>query len=188
MFGKNSIVSLSLTLPQRSGKVTDNLILNGIKICHSDELYSEIEEQNYFLLNSNDYGFGRVDFELLFEPIKEPYCQFWAGCISIRTNSKAIKINPSLSSYKMKPEQSLTKISHENKMSVTLSYFFTSAEEREELLNSKLFLIEGFLALKNKNNVYGFLCKIGKEDNEWTFSEGYTNRPNKKESIESYVH
>lgn len=188
MFGKNSIVSLSLTLPQRSGKATDNLILNGIKIYHSDELYSEIEEQNYFVLNSNDYGFGRVDFELLFEPIKEPYCQFWAGCVSIRTNSKTIKINPFFVNRKMLQEQSLTKISHENKMSVTLSYFFTSAEEREELLNSKLFLIEGFLALKNKNNVYGFLCKIGKRENEWTFSEGYTNRTTSKSDIVTYIH
>lgn len=186
---KNSIVSLSLELPSRPMRSAEILILNGIKISNTDDIYSEIEEQNCFALNSNDYGFGRIDFELMFEPIKISYSSFWAGCVSIRTENLKIKVNPPLESYiKRTTTQCLTKVSYENKMVVTLSYFFTNAEEKAKFLCAKSFLVEGFLALENQSNVYGFLCKVENHNNEWYFTEGYTNLPVEKTSIDRMVH
>lgn len=186
---KNSIVSLNLVLPSRPAESTELLILNGIKISNTDEIYSEIEEENCFALNSNDYGFGRIDFELLFEPIKMSYSGFWVGCVSIRTENLKIKVNPPLGSYtKKSTAQCLTKVSFENKMVVTLSYFFTNAEEKDQFLDAKSFLVEGFIALDNQSNVYGFLCKVENRNNEWCFTEGYTNRPVEKTSINRMVH
>lgn len=186
---RNSIVSLSLSLPPHVIKSPDLLVLNGIKISHTDDLYSEIEEQNCFALNSNDYGFGHIDFELLFEPVKNSYLNFWTSCVSIRTEKGAIKVNPPLASYSKKHDiQCVTKVSFENKMVVTISYFFKSAEQKAEFLNSDSFLVEGYLALESQTNVYGFLCKVEKINNEWCFADGYTNRPTEKTSIDHLVH
>lgn len=186
---KNSIVSLNFELPSRPIQSAELLILNGIKISNTDDIYSEIEEQNCFALNSNDYGFGRIDFELLFEPIKTSYSSFWVGCMSIRTENITIKVNPSLGSYTKKAaSQCLTKVSFENKMVMTISYFFTCAEQKAQFLDAKSFLVEGFLALKKRTNVYGFLCKVENRNNEWSFTEGYTNRPSDRTSIDRMVH
>jgi len=73
-------------------------------------------------------------------------------------------------------------------MVVTISYFFKSAKQKAEFLNSNSFLMEGYLALKSPTNVYGFLCKAEKFNNEWCFAEIYANRPTKKTSIDRLAH
>ncbi len=191
MLNKTNLVSLNLSLPPKANKELDTLILNGIRISLGDEIYSEIEEQNYFALNNNDYGAGRVDFELQFVPIREPYCPFWIGCTSIQTEHETHKPNPPISRYKANHEQtSQIKITYENKMAAGITYFFNTDEDRKNFLQSRVFLIEGFIALKKQDNVFGFLCKVEKDTNEdkWCFVEGYTNRPLKKANIDQFVH
>lgn len=191
MFNKTSLVSVSLALPSKANKEFDSLILNGIRISLGDGLYSEIEEQSCFALNKNDYGVGLVEFELQFEPIKEPYCPFWIGCTSIRTERKIYKLDPPLSSFKTNFDQTCqTKITYENKMAATITYFFESEEDKADFLQSRAFLIEGFIALKKQDNVFGFLCKVERDDQEckWNFTEGYTNRPLKKATIAQFIH
>lgn len=189
MFNRYNLVSVNFPLPSKPIKETDNLILNGIRISLDDGLYSEIEEQNYFSLNNNDYTSGRVDIELQFVPLKESYCQFWIGCTSIRTEHGVYKVNPSAGSYNTKHGQECrTKVTYENKMAAGITYFFNSNKDREDFLQSKMFLIEGFIALKKQNNVFGFLCRVEQENDNWIFTEGYTNRLSGKSNIRCSVH
>lgn len=192
MFNKTSLLSVSVTLPPRQPQHTDNLILSGLKIdLIDDRLYSEMQELNTFAVNSNDYGYGKMNIELCFEPITESYCEFWANCISIRTDTlpSTIKINANhLCSSNSINNSSYTKISSEGKLALGIMYYFGSNEEREKIENSNSFLIEGFIALGKRNNVYGFMCAAEQNQDIWHFAEGMTNRPYNKVSIESLIH
>lgn len=193
MFNKTSLLAVSVTLPPRQPLHSDNLILSGLNISLIDDhLYSEIQELNLFAINCNDYGFGKMDIELCCEPISESYCEMWANCISIRTDTLPypIKIDANnLCKANSINMSCYTKVTSEGKMSIGISYHFRTLEERNNIRNSNFFLIEGFFALSKRNNIYGFMCAAEKTDNDiWIFSEGSTMKPYKKVFIQNLWH
>ncbi len=190
MFNKTSLFSVNFSLPPRTIQHTDALVLSGMNISIFDEgLYSELQELNAFCVNSNDYGYGKMSIEICFEPIAESYCEFWANCISVRTDllTSTLKIDTSLLHEKNNCN-SYTKINSEGKMVLGVYYFFTTPEQRQMIVNSKSFLIEGFVALNKKDNVYGFMCAAEKHNDIWELADGMTNRPYNKTSILTLRH
>lgn len=176
-------------LPSKENNIQSTaLILSGCRTIVTDETsYSEQDEQNYCLLNDvND--FGKLDIELSFEnTMKNPYLKFYIRCVTIRTNNEKIcAIDKSM------PEQfkfdNYTKVTKDGKMAVGITYFFRSAEEREKLLNCNSFCVEGFISLKNKTTVYGFVCRVVHQADGWELVDGNTFRTSLHTNIESYIH
>lgn len=164
------------------------LILSGCRTIVADKTaYSEQDEQNYCLLNDiNDFGI--LDIELSFEnTMKNPYSKFYIQCVTIRTdNEKICAIDKSNST--MSKSDNYTKITKEGKMAVGITYFFRSAEEREKLLNCHSFCVEGFISLKNKTTVYGFVCRVVHKAEGWELVDGNTFKTALHTNIESYIH
>ena len=170
-------------------KSNKTLILSGCRVVLAEEsIYSEIEEFNFYLLNSNDYGFGLMSLEMFFEGDICDYSSFYIKCVTLRINGKPIfKIDKgpvasrSLNKY-------YTKITKDGTMALGVDYFFRTEEERQAILNCNSLCFEGFMALKNKLNVYSFVCKAQKSGSEWSLLEGNTYKITKFHTIDSFVH
>lgn len=165
------------------------LILSGCEVTLSEDIYSEMKEMNCYYLNNNDYGYDSFTIELYFENnLVNPYLQFYLSCISIRIdNSYICKINRNLS-YKTSKNKFYTKINKDGKISIGLGYHFTSYEEYLILNNCKSFIIEGYLALEKKNNVFGFMCHVIKSHDNWLMYKGDTHKVYKKNNINNFIH
>lgn len=171
-------------------KQTSGLILSGCRVTLSgNTTYSEIDELNFYDLNCNDYGFGRVDIELTFENIfSDPYFKFYISCVSIRSDGKTIcKINRNHIS-KIFLNDNYTKLTKDSKLALGLSYYFKSQEEQNLLVCCNSFCVEGFVAFKKKKNNYGFVVRVEKKDNIWTLVDGNTYRIYKNININSLCH
>lgn len=165
------------------------LILSGCRVDLSDEsAFSEIDMQSFYLLDRNDYGFGRMFLELAFDGDVFPYARFYMKCMTLRVNGfPFFKIDQGPSFARL-VEKNYTKINKDGKMVLGVEYYFKSAEERAKLLNCDSFCFEGFLALKHKFNVYSFVCKVCKADEGWSLQEGNTFKTTKYESIDGFWH
>lgn len=160
------------------------LVLSGCKLIMTENIkYSELDENNFFCLNSNDYGHGGMNIEICFDNIfEEPYFQFFLNCVSIRINNKNFfKSNMLL----MNKQKVYTKINKNGKLSITIRYHFKSTEESKIIKDCDSILIDGFIALNKKNNVYGFMCNVEESERIWTLSEGNTYKIFKKATIDS---
>lgn len=164
------------------------LILSGCKVKLNAVPYSELDELTYYYLNNNDFGYGIIKIELNFEnTFINPYFDFYIQCVSIRADNKTIcKIDKNPSSISNK--HNYTKLNKWNKLSLGVRYNFRSIDERDDILNCSSFCIEGFVALKNKTSVYGFMCHVQKIDNEWYLIDGNTYKPYKNVHINSLHH
>jgi len=180
----------NLSLPDNSSKESDALILSGCRVVLGGASpYSELDELNYYPLNCNDYECGRTDIEFSFDnSFKASYSKFFIQCVSIRTDDKLLcKINKNpLPKFLL--NNNYTKITKSGKIAFGLSYYFKSKEEKEQLLNCKLFCVEGFVALNKKTNVYGFMCLIKKKNNGWELVEGNTYKIYKDTNINNLYH
>jgi hypothetical protein len=174
-----------------SNKPNDNaLVLSGCRVTLLEETaYSEFDELNYYSLNSNDYGVDGINIELSFENIfNNPYFKFWARCITIRTDKQVLcKINYN-SMVNTAMDHNFSKVTKEGKIAIGLGYYFRSQEEQNQILNCKSFCVEGFIALKEKKNVYGFMCRIDKVNDCWQMSEGNTYKIYKHVNISKLYH
>ena len=166
-----------------------SLILSGCRVMLADEsLYSEIEELNFYRLNSNDYGFGFMSLEMSFDGVLCSYARFFVQCVTLRINNRVLfKINRGPSFFDS-INKCYTKINKEGKMVLGVDYYFKTEEERRLILNCDSFCFEGFMALNNKMNVYSFVCKAQKNGDNWVLLDGNTYKTTKFQSIDSFVH
>lgn len=180
----------NVNLPTITTSESKSLILSGCRVVLPEMIvYSELDELNYYTLNNNDYGYGRTDIELNFENgFKNPYFKYYVQCVTIRADKKIIcKINNNRLIQCFKYDY-YTKITKEGKLALGISYYFKSEDERSLLMNCNSFCIEGFVALKRKTNVYGFMCRVDRVQDKWVISEGNTYRIYGRTNIKNLVH
>lgn len=185
-----------INLQNNASAQNNALILSGCKVTLVESKpYSELEEMNCCYLNSNDFACGSVAVELYFDNIlyKNPYVKFFVNCISIRTDKGVLcKLNVNPSPY----EENYTKITKDGKLSIGIGYFFRTVEEKKALNSCNSFCIEGFVALKKKKNVFGFVCCVQKApkneqkptENDWVLTDGNTYKIYKKANIYGLHH
>ncbi len=175
-------ISFALSLRQ------EHLVLSNCKVLFDDKtLFSEIDELNSCLLNSNN-SCGHMLLELTFETIKNPYSIFYLGCLSLRTdNGVVIKINKP-SSLKEFISPNYTKVNKNGKMVIGVEYYFRTEKERNQFLTCHSLCLDGFFALKRKRNTYGFMCRMDKNGFNWSFAEGNTYRIYKHTNIQHLWH
>lgn len=184
-FSKNTIFSVNLMpVSLNLGKVkNDMLVLSGCSTSFIDKTnYSEFEELNSYTLNSNDYNCGRIDVELCFESTRYQYEKFWAHCFSFRQDDSVIKIDGINTSH------SYTKITMDGKMALTISFYLRNKKEFESMARSGRYCFEGFIAIGNKKNVYGIMCVIERQDDNFLLMAGNTFKTHNNISIEQLVH
>jgi hypothetical protein len=183
----------SVKLPSSRPPANQSLTLSGCKADFTsenfDNIYSEFDELNYYILNSNDYGHGRLNIELCFDnTLTDPYFIFYANCFSIRTdNGVRQKIFKSPQNRILELPR-YSKIDKAGQLVIGLTYYFQNQEEREKILLCNFFCIEGFIAIRKKNNVYGVMCKLKKIKDDWQMGEGNTYRLNKNDHIYRLYH
>lgn len=173
-----------------SSPVNKSLVLCGCRVkLFEDQAYSELDELNYYALNSNDFGFGRVDVEISCENnLANPYTKFYISCVAIRADNKILcKINRN-GTPNILALPNYTKITKDGKMAFGISYYFQSDNERDLLLKCNSFCFEGFIALKKKTDVFGFMCRVEQANNGWIMDEGNTYRIYKKANIDYLCH
>ncbi len=184
---KNSITLFSVN----TGKEQTNsnaLVMCGcdaiIKSTNEAEVYSEFEEASYYYFNSN-IDSNQLKIEFCFaNNQKKSYQRFYVGCFSIRTDTGiVIKVNRN-ETYKQKKH---VKININNELVIGISIFLES-KEIGALKNAKIILIEGWIALDNKNNCYGISAKISKQGNQFVLERGNTYRYSKWDCITNKVH
>lgn len=180
----------NVSIPNISANEGSALVLSGCRVNLSEDIpYSEFDELSYYSLNCNDFGCGGADIELSFDNnFKNPYFKFYIQCVAIRTDSGVLcKINRS-SIHKDSALDNFSKITKDGKMALGLGYYFKTQKEYEMLTHCKSFCIEGFIAIKKKTNVYGFVCRLKKTDDGWQMIEGNTYRIYKRVNIRNLYH
>jgi hypothetical protein len=181
----NSVQLFSVQLPEVSVK-NKALVLTGSSAFFSTDnnVYSELDDLNFSYLNSNDYGLGYIDIEFKFENnFDNPYFKFYTGCFSIRTdNGVTIKMNgfPNNENY--------SKINKDNKVVVGIHYYFKSEKEINYFKNCNMFCAEGFIAIDKKDNVYGIMCKLSKNEEKWDVIDSNTYKIYEHQKIGGLVH
>jgi len=150
----------SVNLPEKEISKNKTLILCGCetRITPCIDVYSELDELNYYTLNNNDYGLSRLDIQLDFQNnFEDPYFNFYVQCVSLRTNKgllRKINYNPF---HKALRQNYYSKITKEGYMAIGISFYFEDSEQIQKLLNCDMFCMEGFIALKKKSNMYGVM-------------------------------
>lgn len=162
----------------------DAIVISGLKVTLYDEKqYSEIDENNFFYINQNDYNGEKMKIEIsINNTIDNPYCNFYMNCLSISIDNKKTKFN------QLNIDQdTITKINKEGKIVMGLGYFFKNKKEYFDTLDCNSIQIEGLFALGKKDNVYGFMYKIRKQNEKWDKFEANTYKLSKNKSIEKYI-
>ena len=194
MMLNNEITLFNVSLQSGAENSTDErLILYSCKAKMFDTTYSEFDELTFTLLNSNDYGHGVVEFEFSFiEKFKNPYMDFYVSCFSLRLDSLNYAIKKNGLKYRRKTAfllpKNYTKVNKNGNLSMGISYFFETAEEREAFLNCKEICIEGFVAFGKRTNTYNIMCRLAQQDGEWNIIDAYTYRRDGKQDVYSYSH
>lgn len=181
---------INVSIPVVSTKNSKALVLSGCRVVLSENIpYSELDELNYYSLNCNDYGHGGANIELNFEnKFQNPYFKFFAQCIAIRTDREILcKINLN-SMSNVSNISNYSKITKDGKLALGIYYYFRSQKEQEQLIKCHSFSIEGFIALKKKTNVYGFMCQIEQTNDGWQMIEGNTYQIYKHANITGLYH
>lgn len=202
------IILFDVNTSNDSDNKNNALILSGCKLSILENItYSELDENNYIYINDNDYGCECINIELNFDNnYKNPYFEFFLNCITIRVDNKILfkdldtnythyklytkrKVNKVLAKKKVdRRYKSYTKINKNGKLSIGVGYFFKSKEEYKIIKECNSFIIEGFIALNKKNNIYGFMCEVKKEEDLWFLSEGNTYKIFKNSKIDELSH
>lgn len=166
----------------------ENLILSDCNVHLINKTpYSEIDELNFCPLNSNN-GFGNVSFELVFEKLNVSYSIFYLGCLSLRTDNGFIRKLNRPDSFKEFVSKNCTKLNKNGKVVLGVEYFFQSEKEYQAFLTCSSISFDGFLALRNKYNTYGFVCRLYRKGNDFNFVEGNTSRIYKFTNIRNLWH
>ncbi len=147
-------------------------------------IYSEFEEMTFDTLNSNDYGCGTLEIEFVFtnRVTQEPYPNFYTKCFVIRTDTKSF-IKP----MKTKNTKCRSKIDQNGDLVLGIRYYFRNEEEIKLIQNCSALLVEGFIALKKPQNVFGIMCQLKKQEATWQISSAYTYRPEYARNIKQLI-
>lgn len=184
--GLGKLTLFSVNISNDINNTNNALILSGCKLLMLDDIkYSELNENNYFYLNNNDYGYSCMNIDINFDNnYNNPYFNFYVNCITIKIDNKIYlkKTNNDCN------QEVYTKINKNGKLSIGIGYFFKSLEEIKTVEGCNSFMIEGFIALNKKNNVYGFMCEILNDKNTWKLLEGNTYKLYKKIKIDLLNH
>lgn len=190
----NSITLFNVSLENNTKSITDErLVMHSCKAILSDPTYSEFDELSFANINSNDYGFGYIEFEFSFiEKLQNPYMKFYISCFSFRMNtlSHSIKMNcpRPYGIFKLLMPHTCTKVDKNGNLAFGIRYYFKSLEERTALLTCNELCIEGFVALGKKTNTYNIMCRLSQKNEKWDIIDAYTYRRDGKAHIYSYCH
>lgn len=163
------------------------LVLNGcvanLNTKSDAQIYSELEELNCVSLNSNDYEkYLRIEF-CFCDNYHDMYQKFWARCFTIRTdNGVRLKING-----KKFMGYTVTKVNKQGEMVLSIGIYLDESIY-SALLEANMILVEGFIALKNKYNIYGIATQLMREENGFKVLFANTYKLSKLENIEKFCH
>ena len=82
---------------------------------------------------------------------------------------------------------SYSKINKNGELTIGIRYFFQNEKEISEILSCNEFLVEGFIALENKKNVYGIMCQMVKKETGWEIVSTYTYKPDYARNIKNLI-
>ncbi|MBR6627075.1 MAG: hypothetical protein IKL04_03745 [Lachnospiraceae bacterium] len=170
----SNITLFDFQLPAMQANATSAMVVGGCNAYVGNYIeskkrgYSELEENNYAYLNSNDYSGKVFEIEICLQSNDQNiYSEFYARCFSVRTdNNLCIKINGWLN------DKHYTKMNMNNQVVMGLGIFLKD-EEYGRLLEANLILIEGFFAMRKPTNTYGIAIQLEKKDD--AFKPRYAN-------------
>lgn len=181
----DSIFSIDVAVNGRTESSNKSLLVRACKlyIFSDNRIYSEFDEQTFDALNSNN-GLGAVDVEFIFENsiIAESYPMFYTKCFVIRTDT-GVHIKPM--KYSNKPVYS--KVDQAGCLVVGIRYYFKSEKEIEEIIKCKSILVEGYIALGKPKNVFGVMCQMRKNENDWDIAAAYTYKQKHARNIRNLI-
>lgn len=180
-----TLLSIEATVQDRTEMRSKALLFRGCKIYafSEDRIYSELEEQTFDALNTNE-GRGVLEIEFAFENnvVSEGYPQFYTKCFVVRTDTNVL-IKP----MKMANYPSNSKLNQNGELAVGISYFFRSKSEIEGIKRCKNLLVEGFIALGKPTNVFGVMCQLEKTETGWKISSAYTYKTKYAKNIKKLI-
>lgn len=186
MLDKNTtLLSINTAVKNEKESQQKVLLLRGCKIYafSKDRIYSELEEQTFDTLNSNE-GYGVLEIEFSFDHsiISKNYPQFYTKCFVIRTDTD-VRIKP----MKTSNRSNNSKVNQNGDLSLGVSYYFRNASEVEKVKKCNSILVEGFIALDKPTNVFGVMCQLEKTEGGWEIASAYTYKPKYAKNIKSLM-
>ena len=181
----DKILSIEVAVPEKVENKRRILLLRACKVYvfGNGRIYSELEEQTFDYLNSNE-GYGVLDIEFVFENnvTSKNYPTFCTKCFAMRTDTNIV----------IKPMKSLnkfcnSKINQNGELVVGIRYFFRNERDIERIKSSKSLLVEGFIALEKTINVYGVMCQMQRTGKNWKIVSAYTYKPLYARNIKNLI-
>ena len=146
-------------------------------------IYSEFEDMTIDWLN-RDQGFGAMDIEIAFQNnvTTNAYPQFYSKCFVLRTDTGYHLKPMKLSNYPCD-----SKVNQNGELVIGVRYFFQREKEINEIQNCNCISIECFVALEKPKNVYGVMCQLNKENEEWKLEIAHTYKPKYARNIKHLI-
>lgn len=83
--------------------------------------------------------------------------------------------------YKVNP--CCSKINENGELVIGFRYFFGDIKDIRKIQSCNSILIESFIALEKKKNVYGIMCQLKRENENWCIDMAYTYKPKYAKNI-----
>ena len=163
----------------------DRLVITScaIHLFSDDRIWSAFEEQTFNRLNTNDYGFGVVDFEIGFSGYSGvAYPQVYTKCFDLRTDN-GLRIMPM--KYRNTPSES--KVNQRDETVIGIRYYFKKEEEIEQFVSCDRLMFECFFALDKPKNTYALMCQLKKDNSVWHAEYANTFRPDYAKNIKHLI-
>lgn len=183
---KVTLFSYSASIPITMRSENHALILKSCNIYafSAERIFSELDELTFDTLNCNDYGCGSLDIEFVISNgmIREAYPDFYTKCMVIRTDTKCC-IKP----MKAGNAAHYSKINQDGDLTIGIRYYFKNEKEILKIQNCTGLLIEGFIALGRPQNVFGIMCQLEKENDNWRIASSFTYKPKEAKNIKDLM-
>ena len=171
----DKLFSIEAVLKDKKKDLSKVLLLRECKVYLFDDvrIFSEFEAMTLDRLNDNE-GFGELDIEFVFENniVNESYPDFYTKCFVIRTDTKCF-IKP----MKLSNHPSYSKINQNGELVIGIRYYFRNKDDVDKIIKCNSFLVEGFIALGKPKNVFGLMCQLQKNKENWEIGAAYTYKP-----------
>ncbi len=147
-------------------------------------VYSELDELSIDVFNRNDYGFGLLEIEFVFDNnvTENRYPEFYTKCFVIRTDT-GVWIKP----MKYQNYTVPSKVNSNGNLVISIGYYFDSQEQVDNIQQCKALLVEGFIALDSPKNVFGVMCQLRKSKDSWFIDRAYTYKPKHAKNIKHLI-
>lgn len=179
------IFSFQAVVPEKKEVRTGALVIRECEVnfFSNGRIYSELEELTFNTLNQN-MGLGALDIQFSFVKniTDKAYPLFFTKCFVFLTD-KRFRLKP----MKVLNTPSYSKINKNGELTIGIRYFFQNEKEISEILSCNEFLVEGFIALENKKNVYGIMCQMVKKEAGWEIVSTYTYKPDYARNIKNLI-